>query len=331
VTDEERASFQALGYIGQADKSISLAPDARPDPKEHIRALERYRAGVTSLGERRLAEAIDAFRDILRDHPSMLDVWVQLGEALARSGRDREAIDALRRAVALDPGSTDAVLAIAAAELRLGRPDEAERHARAVVGRAPARSYEVLARAALAQGRLAEAADSARQAQRADPGLPLPAYIEGAVHHARGEYVAAVEPLRRAAEQADARRLALPDLRYTLGDTLARLGREAEAEREFRREVDAFPGNGRARASLALLYQSQGRRLEARDVLEEMLSASPTPESYQLAVRTLAVVGERDHASALLARGLRRFPDSPALRRLGAELPRGAGTQRAPR
>ena len=330
VSEEERARFRALGYIGHAVEMADGSPDARPDPKENIHALERYRAGVTLMGEQRVTEAIDAFRVVVRDHPSMLDVWVQLGDALSRAGRDREAIDALKRAIALDPGATEAVLAVAAAELRLGRPAEAASHARAVMGRAPARSQELLARAALARGQLAEAMDHARQAQLANPGLPLPAYIEGAIHHARRQYAEAAVPLRRAAAQADARRLTLPDLRYTLGDTLAHLGLEADAEREFVRELEAFPGNGRARASLALLYHTQGRHGEATRVLDEMVSVSPTPESYQLAVRTLAIVGARDQATALLARGLRTFPGNRALLGLNTELRARGVTHGAP-
>lgn len=330
VSDEERARFQALGYIGQAEDAALVAPDARPDPKAHIRALERYRVGVTLMSEHRVPEAIAAFQEVLRDQPSMIDVWMQLGSALARVGRYREAIDALKRVVASNPGATDAVLAIADAQLRLGQPAEAAEHARAALARQPARSHEVLARAALAQGRLASAMDEARLAQSADPALPLPAYIEGAIHHARGDYAAAVGPLRRAVDQAEARRLALPDLRYLLGDALARLGRDAEAEQELRGELQAFPESGRARAALALLCASQGRGTEARAHLDELVVAAPSPESYQLAVRTAMILGESGHAATLLERGLRRFPGSLALQNLHGGLRRRGVNDGAP-
>ena len=332
VSRDERARFEALGYIGQASEAaFAVAGEGRPDPKEHIVVLERYREAVTLMGERRLPDAIQAFRDVVRDQPSMLDVWVQLGHALMRAGRHREAIDALARAVALDPGSTDSVLAIATAELRVGRLDAAAASAEAVLGREPARAREILARVALARGQGTAAMEQARLAQAADPTLPLPGYIEGALRHARGDYAAAIPPLQRAAGEAAARRVNLRDLRFTLGDALAREGRDGEAEREFLAELDAFPENGRARASLALLYQAQGRGADARRVVADLVEVTPTPESYQLAVRTLAIAGDRDEAAAVLSRGLRQFPGDRGLRDLAGQLrhdPRERGTLR---
>ncbi len=332
VSSEERARFEALGYIGQASETaVATSGEQRPDPKAHVRALERYRAAVTLMGERRLLEAIEAFREVVADEPAMLDVWVQLGHALMRTGRHREAIDAMKRAAALDPGSADAVLAIASAELRVGNLDGAAANAGAVLEREPARAREVLARVALARGRAALAVEQARLAQQADPTLPLPGYIEGALHHARGEYAAAIPPLRRAAEQAAARHVTLRDLRFTLGDALAREGRDAEAEREFLGELEAFPENSRARASLALLYQAQGRAADARRAVADLVEITPTPESFQLAVRTLAIAGDRDEAAAVLSRGLGRFPGDGGLRTLDGQLrgePAGRGRRR---
>ena len=333
VSPEERARFEALGYIGQASEAgiASTGIEGRPDPKAHIAVLERYRKGVTLMGERRLLDAIEAFRDVVRQQPSMLDVWVQLGHALMRAGRHREAIEALKRSVALDPGATESVLAIATAELRVGNLDAAAANAEAVLAREPARAREVLARVALARGRGAEAIEHARLAQAADPTLPLPGYIEGALRHARGDYAAAIAPLQHAAGQADARRVTLRDLRFTLGDALAREGRDTEAEREFLKELEAFPENSRARASLALLYQAQDRGADARRVVGDLVAVTPTPESYQLAVRTLAITGERNEAAAVLARGLRQFPDNRGLRDLREQLrsePLDRGTSR---
>ena len=332
VSREERARFEALGYIGQASEAaFAGVSESRPDPKSLVNVLRRYREGVTLMGERRVLDAVAAFRAVVAEQPAMLDVWVQLGHALMRAGRHREAIEALTRSVALDPGATDSVLAIATAELRLGNLDAARANAEAVLGREPARAREVLARVALTRGREAEAMEQARLAQAADPTLPLPGYIEGALQHARGRYAAAIAPLQRAAEQADARRVTLRDLRFTLGDALAREGREADAEREFLKELEAFPENSRARASLALLYQAQGRTPEARRTVADLVAATPTPESYLLAVRTLAIAGDRGEAAVVLERGLREFPADAGLRRLGKALQREPGIPGTPR
>ena len=288
--------------------SVAGTGQGRPDPKDHIRALERYREGVTLMSRRQLIEAIAAFEDVVADQPSMFDVWVQLGHALMRAGRHREAIDALKRSVQLDPGATDSLLAIAQAELRLGRLDEAQEHARLALSREPARAHEIMARVALARGDADGAMAEARRAQEADPTLPLPSYIEGALRHRRGDYAGAIPLLERAAGQAATRRLSVRDLQFTLGDALAQVGRPAEAERAFQAEIQAFPENSHARASLALLYQSQGRPRDASRAVAELVQATPTPESYALAVRTLEIAGQRAEAADLLAQARRRFP-----------------------
>ena len=323
VSEEDRARFQALGYIGQAGGDVAASGQSRPDPKAHIRVLERYREGVTLVSGGRVLEAIEVFRDVVREQPSMLDVWVQLGHALMRAGRHQEAVEALQRSVVLDPGATGSLLAIATGQLRLGQLDQAGEHARLALAREPAQAREVLARVALARGDAAEAVAEARRAQQADPTLPLPAYIEGALHHRAGDFARAIPLLERAVEQSRTRRVSMRDLHFTLGDALAQVGRHQEAEAEFLAEIRAFPENSHARASLALLYQVQGRRADASRALSELVKATPTPESYALAVRTLEIAGARTEAAGMLAQALRQFPDSKDLRRIGARAGNG--------
>ena len=132
----------------------------------------------------------------------------------------------------------------------------------------------------------------------------------------------AIPLLEQAAARLEPRRLALRDLHFTLGDALAHAGRYPEAEAAFRRELAAFPENSRARASLALLFAAQGRRADADQALAEIVTATPTAESYVLAARTLAVVGDDPAASAMAARGLRAFPGDKGLERLSQRGPR---------
>jgi tetratricopeptide (TPR) repeat protein len=316
VSAEDQARFQALGYIGQTASPVATSGGSLPDPKANIHVLERYREAVTLVSRRQLVEAIEIFREVVNTQPSMFDVWVQLGHALMRAGRHREAIEALRRSVDLDPGAADSLLAIAVGHLRLGELPEAREHARLALEREPARAREILARVALARGDAETAMAEAKRAQEADPTIPLPAYIEGALRHRRGDYVGAIPPLERAAQQAVARRLSIRDLHFTLADSLAHVGRQADAEAAFQAEIRAFPENSHARASLALLYQAQGRPADATRALAELVRATPTPESYALAVRTLEIAGRGGEAAGLLAQARRRFPQSEDLQGL---------------
>jgi choline-sulfatase len=315
ATDLER--FQSLGYIGSASNMPAAAGSGRLiDPKDEIGVLERYREGVELRGDGRLAEAAAAFRQVVRDVPTMVDVWSQLGQTLARMGDIPGASDALSRAVALRPDSAENLAALAAAEVQLGLLDLAAAHARAALAGEPALGHETLARVALARGRQDEALAEAQLAQQADPDLPLPLFIEGVALHGQRRYQEALALFRRAASGLDRRRLAIEDLHYYAGDSLAQMNDYAGAEAEFRKELSAYPGSKRARVGLALVHASEGRADEAETELRSMLGPSAPPASYALVARTLAVVGNRGAASDVLATGLRRFPADPELRAL---------------
>lgn len=246
----------------------------------------------------------------------MVDVWTQLGQTELRVGRQAEGIEALERAVALNPSATDTILTLASAQLKVGALDRAAAHARLALARDPARAHEVLARVALAKGLQQEAIDEAREAERADRGLPMPAFIQGVILYNARHFEQAIPLLEQAAARLAPRRLAVRDLHYTLGDALAQVGREREAEAAFKRELESFPENNRARASLALLLVSEGRRDEAQAMLSSIVATTPTPASYELAARTLAIVGDARGAAAMAEQGLRAFPGDKELQRL---------------
>jgi arylsulfatase A-like enzyme/Tfp pilus assembly protein PilF len=315
VSTEERERLQALGYIGTGG-GPAASTGHRVDPKDQIQVLERYREGVRLAGERRFEEARSVLRQVLADRPEMVDVWTQLGHVELRAGRHASGIEALEKAVSLAPTATETILAVAGAHLRVGALDRAAGHARVALDRDPAGAHEVLARVALARGRGQEALAEARLAEQADPGLPMPAFIQGVILYNARRYEEAVPLLQQAAARLGPRRLALRDLHFSLGDSLAHAGRDGEAEAALRRELEVFPENSRARASLALLYAAQGRQADAVRALREIIATTPTAESYALAARTLQVVGDARGAEAVAEQGLRAFPSSADLRRL---------------
>lgn len=319
VTRDELERLQALGYVGTGGGSIDRdqsAAAARIDPKTEIRTLERYREGVRLAGERRFDEASAVLREVLDRRPEMVDVWTQLGHTELRAGRYADGIAALEKAVALAPSATATILSVAGAQVRVGDLDRAEGHARAVLDREPAGAHEVLARVALARGRGQEALAEARLAAQADPDLPLPAFIQATIFYNAGRFDEAIPLFQHAAARLGPQRLSLRDLHYMLGDSLAHAGRDTEAEAAFNQELALFPENSRARAALALLYAAQGRRADAERSLLEIITTTPTAESYALAARTLKVVGDVRAAAAMTERGLRAFPSSADLRRL---------------
>jgi Tfp pilus assembly protein PilF len=95
-----------------------------------------------------------------------------------------------------------------------------------------------------------------------------------------------------------------------LADALARLGQEAEAEKEFLAEIETIPQSREGRTGLAILYRSQGRDAEARTVLEGVVTANPRAgaEEYWTVVRTFATLGDVSAARAWAGRAHARFP-----------------------
>ena len=151
-----------------------------------------------------------------------------------------------------------------------------------------AAAHALLARIALARHNPDGARDQAALALDADPGFPMPAFVEGRILYDQGRYEEAwpeFEHALAAGRKPGATPIA--ELHFYAGDTLARLNRERDAEAEFADELRLFPQNVRARAGLATLYHASGQNTAADTAISDMLHAVPTPESYSTAARLL--------------------------------------------
>ncbi len=312
VRPEVEEALRALGYVGGGGARASAAPDgARADPKDKVAVYEAYRAaaGLRLRGEH--AAAIAALREVVAKEPGMSDAWEDLGASLLAEGHAPEGIAALARAVAGDPERAAPHLALARALSLAGERDQAMKHATAATLQDPGAAFELRAELKLASGDLAGAAEDARQSLAADAGRAIASFVLGVTAQHGGRCPEAIESFRRAAAaQALQKRLVIPGLHARSADCLARLGREAEAESEFRAEIAAIPHTREGRVGLALLLRAQGRDAEARESLAGIVTAHPRPgpEEYWAVVRTLGVLGDREAAGEWAARAHRLFP-----------------------
>ena len=76
-------------------------------------------------------------------------------------------------------------------------------------------------------------------------------------------------------------------------------GRAGEAEQAFRRETAAFPENLHAWANLALVVGAQGRRDEARRVVQDAIARNPGPQAKRLGVEVLRTMNDEEGARAV--------------------------------
>ncbi len=312
-----RKKLEALGYVGGGGAELSSSTGGLADPKDKIPVLEAFKRAVARRREGRDEQAVAELRAVLADSPGMLDAWETLGLSLARLGREAEAIRALERAIAIDPASPAAHLALARVHALAGRPDLVETHAEAATARGPGEAYELLAELRLRQGRLEEAAECARRSLAADSRRVVGHVVLGTVARRAGRCEDAIAEYRRAAEgQTGHHGLVVPGIRSGMADCLARLGREAEAEREFQAEIATIPHSRDGRLGLATLYRSQGRDAEARRALEGVVAAHPRPgpEEYWVVVQTARVLGADEAARTWAARARSRFPGDARFR-----------------
>jgi len=322
VSDEDRARFAALGYVGSVQEAPTVASSERPDPKDMIPVLEAYRGAVEQASQHDFAAAITGLQGIVAGHAEMLDVWQQLGTLLVRTGRIDEALAAYRKVVELRPEEPSGLIAAGGMLLRLRKLDEAAATAALAVEkaagdtRATVQAEELHVNIALARKDAEAARLHAAAAAAADPTLPLPQFVEGRLLYDEGKYEEALAKLEEALKTLEGRTPRIRDLELLTGDTLGRLDRYADAERHFRQELKIFPTNLRAYASLATLFRAQGRAEDAKAAVDELLRAAPTPEGYGLAARVLTILGDRRKAEHLRAEGRRRFKGDSSIKLL---------------
>jgi arylsulfatase A-like enzyme/Flp pilus assembly protein TadD len=304
VSADARERLQALGYVG-AQTEVSTKPgDTLADPKDKREILERYREAVDFASQRKWPQAIALLQQILRQDPEMADVWSQLATFATRLDRFDLAVDAYKHYITLKPEEPTAYIGAAAALLKLRKLDDAREYASLAAEvaaetdhRSRASAHEMLTKIALAKHDTEEAKAQAALARAEDPTLPLPIYIEGRLLYDQGNYADALPFFTQAiAELKKSGTLQINELHFYAADTLGRLERYEEAEREFIEELKYFPQNTRARGGLAMLYQASGKPDDAARVLADMLRITPTPDSYALAARLYTMFGNRKQA-----------------------------------
>lgn len=318
VPDAEEERFAALGYLGSAPLTETVPTPMTPEEESTV--AQMHKSAALLVAQKHYAAAIEQLRDITRAHPQMAVVQYQTATLLERSGRLAEAEHTFRAAAAIEPDSPYIQIALADVLLRSERNEDASARAALAValaehydGPSQAAAHGIAAMVALAREQSERAVEHAAAAEQHDPEMPMTSYVAGRLDYARGEYETALASFDVAARTLNENERALEGVHWYLGDTLARLDREAEAEKAFREELRAFPRQIRAYSSLAMLYHASGRPDAVKETLDALLLAAPTPEGYDAAARLWVTVGDPAYAAALRTDARTKFRGDPSL------------------
>lgn len=312
VDEETAAKLASLGYLGS---SVKTGDGPLPDPKGKIHTLDDFGRALQLASEQRYAEAVPLFQQLVRENPAMLDSWESLGQALQKLGRHGEALAAYEEAMRVSGGAGHVALSMGSLLLDMGRLDDARKHAELGVATSPAVAHNLLAQVALAKKDVPLAETEARKALEARGSRLAPLVTLAGVLEAQGKLDEALKLTDEAmAEMKPGQKFT--GLYLVRGDLYARLGRAAEAEQAFVREIRDFPADTAAYTRLAVLYASMGRPADAINALRTMVETQNSPAAFIAAVKTLRILGDPQGAAALLRHAIATHPESKELRAL---------------
>jgi choline-sulfatase len=316
--DAETASrLASLGYLAGG---ASATDGPLPDPKDRIHTLRDFGEAMTLFTQQRFTEAIPLLERLVAENPKMADAWENLAQSLQRVGRQDDALAAFKQAMEASGGAAHVAIATGGLLLEMKRYDEARQHAEIALPTSPAGARGLLSQIAMAEGDLSAAESEARQAVEAEGSKDriMPRIVLAQTLQKQGKLEDALRETQGAVDDVGR----LPDspkfsgLFFLHGDLLARLGREAEAERAFLREIQDFPSNPYPYTRLSVLYASQNRPAEAVGILRTMVDRNNTPLAYAEAVRTLRTLGDVQGAARLLQYARQQHPGSKELREM---------------
>ncbi|MEA2463305.1 MAG: hypothetical protein QOJ98_1052 [Acidobacteriota bacterium] len=296
---EDAAKLAALGYVG----STVSASGPLPDPKDKLDVLRAFGAANDELRMRRYAKAAEIMEPLMRANPDFVSGWGVLAQAYREQGKNELALATLRTQMNHSPGNAQVALAIAELLLDMRRYKEAREHALLAKDAGGAFVQEMLAMIAMAERDFAAAETAANASLAAEPDRIQALMLLSEVRRAQQRAGEELALLERAKEVTQRRKLpAIRDLDFRRGEALLRAQRVPEAEQAFRAETQAFADNLPAWANLSLVIAAQGRREEARAILDEMMRRNPGRASGRLAVEALVAMNDEAGARALAAR-----------------------------
>lgn len=328
IDPDDAAKLAALGYIGS---SAAPDPDGElPDPKNTIGIFHEMKVAFTYFRENRLEECVVVCDRLLKENDRLLDLWDLKSKALGKMGQVDEAIAAAKEGLKRQPNAMALLSAVANLSILAGKLDEAEQHAELLLKPDPGQAHELLARVHAERKDWDRAEKEAHLAMKTGREPANALMTLGLIAKQRGDLQTAIRHLDAALASVQKKRNPrIPNLHLYRGDVLARLGRTAEAEGEFRREIRDYPTQPDAYASLILLLSTSGRPDEATQMVFELIKVAPHATSYVAVSETLSAIGDERGALYWAYQGTQKFPENQDLQTLLRQIRAGGARSAA--
>ena len=213
----------------------------------------KQRAASAAMSEGRYDEAARIYREMLAAVPDEPGLLMNLGMALAMSGREKEAIAPLERAVERNPKLLPAHLFLGSSYLAAGDFAKAVSPLERVVAAQPAdvESRRMLAQAYVGLGRAADAVRHLRRITELQPKLPAGWYALGHAYNAMTQDAMATF----ADEPPDS-----PWRQLLVADALFTDGRLTDAFALYRAVQQRLPSMVTIHDTVARIYEQTGHR-----------------------------------------------------------------------
>jgi arylsulfatase A-like enzyme/Tfp pilus assembly protein PilF len=286
---ESRARLQTLGYVAGSAATKATYTEA-DDPKRLVAVDQQIWRAIELYEQRRPAEAIPIYRQIIAERPTMEIAYSQLAMLQWEIGRPFEAVATLRAALAAGAASveTQSKLGIYLAES--GNVKEAIpllQHATSQ-GEPDVDALNALGIALARAGRAAEASATFRRILDLNPGNTMALENLGSIALGANR----MDEARQFFTQALRTDPLSPQANNGLGVVELKAGNRKAAIDYFRRAVDADPENYDALYNAATEMVNDGQLEAARPYLERFVRNAP-PEFYGPDIQRLrAVLGK---------------------------------------
>lgn len=267
----------------------------------------RSNLGAVFAAQGRYEEAIAQYREALAVDPSRTAVRFNLAVSLFKSGRLSDAAGELERVVEEKPGHRSAVILLAECRAGLGEFGKAVALLTPLNEQNPEdRAVTYLLGLALVQDKQVERGQRLLDRILRDGESAQTRLLLGVVKLQAGEYAAARDDLRRAAE-LDPK---LPLVHVFLGRALMNTGEVALAAEAFRKEIARNPNEFDANLLLGVLLKQEQKLPEARERFEKAASVRPGDPAalYQIGALELQL-GHTEEARAILEGVVAGAPD----------------------